>query len=390
MWAIPARAPCWSTGGRVLDATGYIGRLAGSNGSVTVSSGTWANSIALYVGNTGTGTLLVNGGYVSNTTGNIGSIAGSNGSVTVSSGTWVNSGGVNVATSGTGTLLVNGGATVSSGTWASSSSLLVGDAGTGTLLVSGGRVSNTTGIIGSAASSSGSATVSGGTWANSGTLVVGASGTGALLISGGYTSAGSSVIGSATTAVGSVTVSGGTLAISGSFTVGQLGSGAHLTIQTGGAVSCDTAYIGSGTSSGTAPGRDNVVMVTGSDSVWMISGSLVVGDYGSNNTLTVEDDALVKVGDASGETVVVSAHTGTGNFLRLDGGYIALFGDQTSYVTNTLLPASVIQVWSGSSWTLATSGNLQFAYYATDGAALTASGYSGLEGYTILNAVPEP
>ena len=54
-------------GGYVTNETGYLGSSVGSNGTATVSSGSWANSSHLYVGLYGTGTLNVNGGSVTNT-----------------------------------------------------------------------------------------------------------------------------------------------------------------------------------------------------------------------------------------------------------------------------------------------------------------------------------
>ena len=150
-------------GGRVSNAIGTIGSLAGSVGTATVSSGTWANSGDLIVGKATTGTLNVSGGIVTNTNGTIGS----------------------------GTL---GAATVSSGTWANSGDLVVGNFGTGTLNVTGGIVTNANGTLGLRVVkndvSNGMATVSGGTWANSGGLTVGSSGNGTLNVTGGLVTVG--------------------------------------------------------------------------------------------------------------------------------------------------------------------------------------------------------
>ena len=76
-------------GGNATNTTGYLGVDAGSNGTATVSSsGTWANSGELWIGNNGTGTLNVNGGSVTNTDGYVGNNASSVGTATVLSGTW--------------------------------------------------------------------------------------------------------------------------------------------------------------------------------------------------------------------------------------------------------------------------------------------------------------
>ena len=52
-------------GGYATNSIGYLGFNAGSVGTATVSSGTWANSGDLTVGQFGTGTLTINGGLVS-------------------------------------------------------------------------------------------------------------------------------------------------------------------------------------------------------------------------------------------------------------------------------------------------------------------------------------
>ncbi|MBU6308337.1 MAG: hypothetical protein KJS77_01170 [Planctomycetes bacterium] len=195
-------------GGYATDSIGYLGYSAGSLGSATVSSGTWAHSLSLFVGNDGAGVFTVSGGKITcGTQGFVGTNPGSNGAATVSGGTWAMSGDFYAGSGGTGTLNVTGGSvtyrkgnigtyadgvgavTVSDGNFAGTSSLTVGDNGTGTLNVSGGYVSNISGTLGNAASSVGTVSVSSGTWANNGgDLVVGVSGTGTLTMNGGLVS----------------------------------------------------------------------------------------------------------------------------------------------------------------------------------------------------------
>ena len=94
---------------------GYGGN--GLVGKATVSSGTWAIGTTLTVGQFATGTLDVTGGLVTSGVGVLGDSVGSNGTVTVSSGTWANdgdplafvSGDLTVGKSGTGTLTIDGG-----------------------------------------------------------------------------------------------------------------------------------------------------------------------------------------------------------------------------------------------------------------------------------------
>jgi T5SS/PEP-CTERM-associated repeat protein len=101
------------SGGFVTNSIGYLGSNAGGVGTATVSSGTWNNRGSLYVGGAvggtgGTGTLNVNGGNVTSTFGYIGSNATALGTVTVTSGTWTNSVNLTVGNSGTGTLTISG------------------------------------------------------------------------------------------------------------------------------------------------------------------------------------------------------------------------------------------------------------------------------------------
>ena len=80
-----------------------------NSGTTTVSTGTNFGS-NLYVATTGTATLqVIAGGYATNTTGYLGFNAGSVGTATVSSGTWANSGNLTVGRNGTVTLTMIGG-----------------------------------------------------------------------------------------------------------------------------------------------------------------------------------------------------------------------------------------------------------------------------------------
>ena len=188
------------TGGpRILDLTTSV-----SAGLLTI--GNVSGSGDLRVGTSGTGSLNVSGGgRVSNRQAILGNGAGSFGSATVSSGTWANTGTLIVGGSGAGTLTVNGGsvtsnygavgdyngiglATVSSGTWGVTTTLSIGGfgSGTGTLNVIGGYVSNLDATIGGSLGSVGSGTVSSGTWFNAGSLTLGPNGK--LTIDGGLVS----------------------------------------------------------------------------------------------------------------------------------------------------------------------------------------------------------
>jgi len=141
------------TGGRIITDNGFLGFNAGSNGTATVTSGTWNNG-SLGVGYSGTGTLNIKGGTVTDNNGYIGYNAGSTGT-----------------------------ATITSGTWANSNTLYIGNSGTGILNIQGGTVNTYWGNIGFNAGSNGTVSVTSGTWANT-TLNIGESGTGTLNLSG--------------------------------------------------------------------------------------------------------------------------------------------------------------------------------------------------------------
>jgi outer membrane autotransporter protein len=151
-----------SNGGMVSSSVGYLGWLAGANGTVTVSGvgSTWGMA-SMIVGENGTGTLTVQGG---------GAVSSSNSSVGGSSG-------------GSGTVTVTG----TGSRWTNSADLSVGQLDTGTLTVSnGGTVSNANGFLGSLSNGAGTAMVTGtgSTWTNL-NLMVGRVGTGTLTVANG-------------------------------------------------------------------------------------------------------------------------------------------------------------------------------------------------------------
>ena len=104
------------SGGLLTTLNGFLGFNAGSNGTATVTTGTW-NNYSLGVGYSGTGTLNIKGGNVTDANGHIGYNAGSNGTATVTSGTWTNSNTLDIGGYGAGTLNLsrNGVVTVANG-----------------------------------------------------------------------------------------------------------------------------------------------------------------------------------------------------------------------------------------------------------------------------------
>ncbi|BCS55760.1 hypothetical protein GSbR_03640 [Geobacter sp. SVR] len=375
-------------GATATSKIGYLGYLAGSNGTATVSGAgsTWTDSAELYVGYNGAGSLAItNGGKVSTASyGYLGYNAGS-----------------------TGTMTVNG----TGSSWANSSVLNVGNYGAGTLsIANGASVSNTNATIGYMAGSSGTVTVdgSGSAWNTSGTLNIGAtSGTGTLNITNG----------SAVTVTGATTVgtygrinfgtNGGTLTtamlyatpsqVSGSGTintsgiigdvnlafdashgvsqafaqngivynlnqsatnplgVGYLGTGT-LNISGGVTVASASGILGSNNTSSTG-----MATVTGANSKWTNSGTLnvgtigtgslgilnggyvsnTVGTIGSKGTVTVDGSSTAN-GTTTPSQWVNSTSLSVGNYLGggklniTNGGLVSVTGATTILSNSTV------------------------------------------------------
>lgn len=169
-------------GGRLITANGYIGYDGGSSGSVTVTSGTWINGNHLYIGRSGTGSLVISGGLVSSALSAI-ATGGRTGIVTMTGGTWNNS-----------------------------DRLIVGASGTGTLNFSGGVIMTDTSVIGLNTTGVGSALVSGGVWSSTGGgLLIGGFGTGSLRIVGGLVRSSQVLMATQSVASGTLRLDGGVL-----------------------------------------------------------------------------------------------------------------------------------------------------------------------------------
>ena len=370
--------------GTVSNNNGYIGNNAGSNGAVTVSGNgaTWTINSDLYVGNSGTGTLLISaGGSVSNSDINIGATigesAGSAGEVTVTGAgsSWTNTGDLFVGDSGSGTLVISAGGFVTNGdinigatignnsgangtvtvtgtgsSWTDGGDLFVGNSGTGTLFISaGGSVSNSQNNIGASigqnAGSNGMVTVTGtgSMWTDNGDLFVGDSGTGTLLISAGGSVSNNDIsigatIGQNAGAAGTVTVTGtgSSWTNAGDLFVGDSGTGT-LIISAGGIVTDNQNFIGATIGNNTKAA--GTVTVTGSGSSWTDNGDLYVGDYGTGTLLISAGGTVASfasnigatIGENAGATGTVTV-TGTGSSWTGNGNLIV--GD---YGAGTLL-----------------------------------------------------
>lgn len=341
----------------------------------------WAVSGQLIVGNAAVGVLdVVAGGVVTSDLGNIGNQAGSNGTVTVTSGSWTTgSFELHVGTDGSGTLNVEAGGLVQSGAGiigyngsSTGTATVTGqnsrwDLGTSDLFIgfssaagslnieAGGSASSGNGFIGYNVSSSGTVTVTGdaSTWdLGTSSLSVGYGGTGTLNIEDGATvTSGYSNIGvqSTSTSTATVTGNGSTWDLgSAVLGVGYLGNGT-LNIQSGGSVKSGDGVIGYlGNSTGAA-------VVTGQDSTWNTgTNNILVGQFGSG-TLTIEDGgeviaAKTFVGNeagSSGTLILNGSNTARGVLttakvvkgagtasLDIDGGVLKVADEEIDYLSN--------------------------------------------------------
>jgi fibronectin-binding autotransporter adhesin len=381
------------TGGTVTSVgRSRIGDQLGSTGTATITGAdsSWVNSAdALLVGNFGRGVLnILSGGLVSGMIGRVGESAGSTGEVTVS-GTgskWTNTGDLYIGNAGTGSLLVQSSGAVTSvgssrigdkvggsgtvtiagagSSWVNSSGdILVGNFGTGTLnILSGGMVSNTFARMGDKIGSTGSATITGAgsRWTNTGHLYVGYSGTGALSIQDGavVTSAGNSVIGYESTSGSTATVTGpgSSWEHNGELFIGYAGQGS-LDLADGGMVSGQTLWLGFG---------------SGSGGTFTLRG-------------TPQKPAMLQVGQ-------ILKGDGTG-FVTFNGGILRATSDQSNFLSGSLnvtvrsggvfIDTNGYDI--GSSASFAGIGNVGGRLIKTGAGTLTLSGDSGLGGISEVN-----
>lgn len=422
-----------SNGGSVYSTAGvFIANNAGtSSGTVTVNAGTLTDAGQLTVGNSGSGLLTVqNAGLVQITGLNGVDVGGfsstANGTLVVNGGTLTDSGIMSVGNSGTGTLIVeNGGllsstatiipgigtspagvvsangtggalAIVSGGTWTLNGSLIVGNSGQGSLDI------NTSGLvnagtnavnIGGAGGGSGTVTVESGGTLDGGALTIanffgtGTSqglldvGTGGhVILNGGTqgTDIGSSGFGATGTGSGTLMVNGGTLTDSAAFfQVGGTNVSGTVEVLAGGQLST-TGQPGFGGFSG--PAADISASGTGaaaavvSGGTWTLNGSLVVGDTGGSGSLDVNSNGLVSVSSninvgnnagAGGAVSVESGGTLTGQTLS-----IATAATGTATGTLTIGSAGTVQVTGiqeAGGGTIAVGGTGQPAVLSSSG-----------------------
>ncbi len=353
---------CATLGPRVALAQSIVGVGDVNPGPLPVPSPNWVEAGEIYVGDTGVGTLTIqDGATASSASGAIG-YTGGNGTVIVT------------GSDGSGQV----------STWTMPGQLNVGAGGTASLsILNGGLVSSAHGHI--AMGGTASVTVSGvdadghvSTWLSSSQIVVGFEGTGSLRIeNGGLVRSDQGTIGGTTGATpglssGTATVSGSdghgnvsTWALTSNLYVGFTDPGG-LTVDSGGAITGHTAYIGyqpNGNGTATVSGRD---AVSGRASSLNFSAQLNVG-YEGIGELTIEDSGTVQtsrtrmavqagstgtlnlLGNASGrgvlETDVVERGVGTAT-LNLNGGILRATWSEADFLRGfTTLAGGAEGVW---------------------------------------------
>jgi len=409
-----------NSGGIVTTGTVSIGNQAGSNGAATVSGGgIWNINTILWVGNVGTGTLNITDGSV---TDDLGIVDGSNGTVTVSGGTWKNNT-LWVGNVGTGTLNItgNGSVTVGNGTGSLSLSVFAGSVSTLNLGASGTSAGtlNASSVMGMG--SPGTATVNflqNGVYTFApqltGNLSLNQFGTGTTILTGSSNYVGNTTInsgtlqiassGSITNSLGSIgsigdqAGSNGTAVVNGSWTtnsllVGNTGSGT-LNITGGG-----TVTINSGTGSlylATNVGSTGILNLGAiGTSAGMLNAAGVIGGAGTANVNFLQTGTCSFAPQLAGNLNVNQLGTGTTiltgsatvNSFTITQGTL-MFNGGAFTGTAGILNNSVISIGANSSaygggTSLDNEGEIDIANSTVGGASLLNNGL--ISGYGTIN-----
>ncbi len=316
--------------------------------SVTGSNSTLNTAGSLVIGNTGNNNRFTIDGTNANV--KAGSLSIGNGSsnqvTVVNGGILFTPNGTTLGGGGSNSVITISG---SGSTWTNNSSLIVGYFGPGNQLVitNGGKLVNFaffTQIGANTGASNNTVTVTGtnSVWNEVGSFLfyvgAGAGGNRLLIADGGSMTVPIAYVGANSFSpnnTATVTDPGSIWSIFSSFLVGG-GAGNQLIVTNGGAVLCGDGYVGSG-----AAGSNNLVTVTGSNSLWRMTGTLYVGASANSNRLEIAGGS-VRAGSA------VIGLDGTNSLIRVSGG--ALF------VTNAPGTAPLIVSQSGGPASLIVNG----------------------------------
>jgi outer membrane autotransporter protein len=328
-----------------------------SNGNAS----TWSNAGELFVGDAGIGALnITDGGVVTNGIAVIGNQAGGNGAVTVSgsdgnghASTWTSSGQIYIGENGTGSLLIEGGGVVNS-----DQGLIGGNtSGSGTVKVAGsGSTWNTGNIYLGGSDGPGTGTLS---IRDGGNVSVSTAGSGAASLYIGYAAGGQGTVDISSTN-GSVS----TLAATDRVEIGVGGAGT-LNIGAGGLVSggSDTYIAEQATASGTlnltgdASGRGvletgSVIKGQGATAILNLDGGILRANRDEANFLNgFQTLAVGSEGawfDTHGHDIgVVTAFSGSSTFNKLGLGTLTLTGDSSGFTGTTTISAGMLQLGDG-------------------------------------------
>jgi autotransporter-associated beta strand protein/T5SS/PEP-CTERM-associated repeat protein len=331
----------------------------------------------LAVGSSGTGTLNVNGGRVTNLAGTLGANAGSVGTATVSSGTWATSGNLGVGQSGTGTLTINGGRVIVGGALSKNAASTINvDAG-GTLQIGTG---STGGVLFGGT----------GSLVNNGTLIFNRSDasvySGVLSGSGTVTKQGAGLLtfASANSYLGLTTISAGTLALSGT---GSIGTGGLNLGSTGSPGVFDLGPLTAGTSSFPATGNlAGVGTLTGSGKSLSVLGSFLPGN--GPGTVTVDSGFMLDLSNSGSSVFEITSPTFTaGTFDLVSGSGSVAFGGilNLTFSGGTYADgANVLQLFANTG---GVSGNFSAVNFSGLAAGQSAT-FNPATGF--ISLVPEP
>jgi T5SS/PEP-CTERM-associated repeat protein len=287
-----------SNGGRVVNSDGFIGFNATSRTNtvlVTGSGSTWSNQAGLFVGNSGSGNVLIasNGAVVT---------VGGNGVLGLNSGAISNA----ATVTGPGT------------SWLITSDFYVGSNGALNVLVvsNGASVINDIGFVGgsSGATNRGVVTGIGSIWNNRVGLIIGNQGgenrlavsNGAMVISGFCTIGVNASSNNSVQVAGPGTVWSNALALR----IGNFGSGNRVVVENGARLDTENASVG-------AFSANNEAMITGPGSQWSNRDQLAVGSAGRGNRLVVSNAAVMTTATRA---VIGEFTASTNNRVVVDGG----------------------------------------------------------------------
>lgn len=350
-------------GGLLVSDSAHIGHLAGSQGTVTVSGGTWQNTNTLAVGHQGNGTLTFVSGLIASGAVRIADESNSTGLFTMPGGVLQITTELAIGESGNGTMNFQGGEVTTSATnigkttgvtgvltvsgaavLRSTAHLTVGTVSNGTLNIQGGQVNTALMRLGENAGASGQMTMSAGTLQVSNQFQLGTSGTGTFNLSGGTVTVSDFLrIGTNNGSQGTMTVTGGTLNANNQLHVGSDGTGT-LTLNSGLIASNANIYVGTGaTSQGTLNVNGGTIQSPSDTGIGFVGHGVLNLNSGAMSVLrtrigqNANSNGTVVLSGTTGNRGVLSTQQvlrgdGTG-VLKFNGGILRATGSQSSFIS---------------------------------------------------------